>query len=1225
MSSSQTTQQTNSPNQIATTNSVSDIQLEQIGVISTIVEGQVPIIAQAIDGTTRILITGEPIYLYDVVLTADNSNIKIILDDDTVFQLGPNSRASLDKYVYDPDALNGEFEAFVSSGSFHYISGKISGDNQGQHTLIKTPSAQIGIRGSEISAEISSDGSTTVLHMSGLMTIISNYSLGEILIYERGTSIYIPSKNISHTLNTLTEEQIQSNIQKWQIDNYSIFDTEIVHESKPENELEHEPGNELEHEPENELKPESIEGKKPIHDDITHNPYSPSERDIHSGEPLDAPLSNDRMLEGFEIHREFIEEIETVEYYDENIAEFIEDKNDSVLHPDKDILPNDSDKVPDDVNPPIVTIAKDDAFDIGNNNSITIVVQDLLNNDIHSKDDPFEVIKTSNGTVEIAADNIIFTRDTGFSGVNDNGFDYQLGSAIAHVSITGNLPPIAVMDETSILENQFTIIYYNNLLNNDFDPNPNDTIIITGVSNVSNGTIQLTSANNAVIFTPINAGNASFEYIITDNNGASTIGLVEITVIAVSTENTQPDTVPDVVPDVVADAVPNAVADEFSTLINKPLTITTDSLLANDTHADGDSLTVIDAAMIDNGNIIESNGNIIFTPNTVGIAKFEYTIQDSNGATDTAIVTIFVSEIKFAIDDVLEAIPKNVTRTIENLLDNDIDSESLVITAIDKVENGTVLLVEDNVVQFTPNDDFVGDASFEYMVTDIEGNTDTAKATFVVENSQPIVTNDIISIADSPIATAFLLTNDFDLNHDQIEIIAVSSNAQLIDNKIIFTSDFTYTISDGDLTDTGIVTVVNNIPPDIIRETEPLVFRVADQPISIGEITVIDNELPNFAESKLEVAITQNRTSNDLLKIENIEPISVSSNTGGDIFHNETKIGNFITDFITGALLISFNEAANASNAEALIQAITYQNTSPNLATRILELSLNDGDTEITVSREIQIVEVNIEPIARKDNIEVDFNVYTKIPVTDLLQNDTDANPTDILKIMEVTPISEGIEIELVGNEIQLFVDGLVNADPVEFGYVVADGEGGENETTVIVNPTNIITGTDGNDNFDGTDGIDIVLGGQGDDTFHPSTGADILLGEEGDDTFYLSSNAVGIHIDGGEGNDKISLDGVGNQRLDLIKNSNLPDSLKLQGVDKIDITGENNQLHLQVEDVLDISDDNRLVVDGEFGNMVNSLGQGWDLSGTEGIYNVYTNDIAQLLVSVDINNQFIS
>ncbi|MEA2028616.1 MAG: tandem-95 repeat protein, partial [Campylobacterota bacterium] len=79
------------------------------------------------------------------------------------------------------------------------------------------------------------------------------------------------------------------------------------------------------------------------------------------------------------------------------------------------------------------------------------------------------------------------------------------------------------------------------------------------------------------------------------------------------------------------------------------LTITADSLLANDTDADGDtlSITAVTATANTHGTVELVDGNIVFTPeaNYNGEAKFDYTISDGNGGTDTATVTLNVESV----------------------------------------------------------------------------------------------------------------------------------------------------------------------------------------------------------------------------------------------------------------------------------------------------------------------------------------------------------------------------------------------------------------------------------------------------------------------------------------------------------------------------------------------------------------------------------------------------
>ena len=78
---------------------------------------------------------------------------------------------------------------------------------------------------------------------------------------------------------------------------------------------------------------------------------------------------------------------------------------------------------------------------------------------------------------------------------------------------------------------------------------------------------------------------------------------------------------------------------------NQSLDIAPSVLLANDTDADGDTLTIQSVQNATNGTVsIDGSGNVVFTPDAgyTGEATFTYTVSDGNGGTDTATATINV-------------------------------------------------------------------------------------------------------------------------------------------------------------------------------------------------------------------------------------------------------------------------------------------------------------------------------------------------------------------------------------------------------------------------------------------------------------------------------------------------------------------------------------------------------------------------------------------------------
>jgi len=89
---------------------------------------------------------------------------------------------------------------------------------------------------------------------------------------------------------------------------------------------------------------------------------------------------------------------------------------------------------------------------------------------------------------------------------------------------------------------------------------------------------------------------------------------------------------------------PVANTDSATTAQNTALTLEASTLLANDTDADGDSLSLTGVSNPVNGSVTFSDGNVIFTPSTnfTGNASFDYSISDGQGGTSSATVSVAV-------------------------------------------------------------------------------------------------------------------------------------------------------------------------------------------------------------------------------------------------------------------------------------------------------------------------------------------------------------------------------------------------------------------------------------------------------------------------------------------------------------------------------------------------------------------------------------------------------
>lgn len=102
---------------------------------------------------------GDMVALDEVVATGMNSAMTMRFIDNTTMTLGPSAEITVDQMVYNPD--NGEKDGVtltLGKGTFYFVSGLVAKDK----VTIITPTATIGIRGTELVINVERDGSTSV-------------------------------------------------------------------------------------------------------------------------------------------------------------------------------------------------------------------------------------------------------------------------------------------------------------------------------------------------------------------------------------------------------------------------------------------------------------------------------------------------------------------------------------------------------------------------------------------------------------------------------------------------------------------------------------------------------------------------------------------------------------------------------------------------------------------------------------------------------------------------------------------------------------------------------------------------------------------------------------------------------------------------------------------------------------------------------------------------------
>ena len=123
------------------------------------------------DSIGRQATTGDPIYLNDEIATDANTNLQILLKDQTVFSIGPDSSIIFDEFVYDPASdVEPTLSATVTKGAFKFISGKVSKANP-QGMKLNLPNATASIRGTSVAGRVREDGSSDVVLLSGAIAV----------------------------------------------------------------------------------------------------------------------------------------------------------------------------------------------------------------------------------------------------------------------------------------------------------------------------------------------------------------------------------------------------------------------------------------------------------------------------------------------------------------------------------------------------------------------------------------------------------------------------------------------------------------------------------------------------------------------------------------------------------------------------------------------------------------------------------------------------------------------------------------------------------------------------------------------------------------------------------------------------------------------------------------------------------------------------------------------
>jgi large repetitive protein len=630
------------------------------------------------------------------------------------------------------------------------------------------------------------------------------------------------------------------------------------------------------------------------------------------------------------------------------------------------------------------------------------VTENVLANDTDADNDVLSVCGNTlpaNGSLSIDIDGTFtYIPNSGFEGSDSFTYDLCDGTAapvtvLVTINVIGeNVPPVA--EDDFFTTNEDTPLTAS-VTGNDSDPN-GDALTYTLVQSTSNGTLVF-NADGSFTYTPDNnfIGFDTFLYEACDAEFCTQAG-VTIEVVPVN------------------DA-PNGAADNYSTGVDVPIT---ENVLANDTDADNDVLSICGNTLPSNGSLsIDLDGTFTYIPNSgfEGSDSFTYDVCDGTAAPVTVLVTINVigenvppvAEDDFFTTNEDIALTASVTAN-----DSDPNGDALTYSLVQTTGNGTLVFNADGSFTYTPDNNFIGFDTFLYEACDAEFCTQAGVTIEVLPvNDAPIGNDDFYTTGIDQPVTENVLANDIDADND---VLSICGNTDPANGTVSIDIDGTFTY----------------IPNAGFEGEDSFTYNVCDgtaAPVTVTVfINVIGEDLPPVAEDDA-FTINEDEVLNASVAVNDTEP------NGQDLtFNLVSTVGN-------GTLVF---------NADG---TFTYTPDADWYGTDFFVYEACDGTFCTEAGVTITVVPVNDAPVA-----EDDFYVTLEgEPITDnVLANDSDVD-NDVLTIDSFTQTSNGtVSVDADGTFTYIPNPGYFGVD--SFTYTVCDGNGECVTATVFINVVDV-------------------------------------------------------------------------------------------------------------------------------------------------------------------------
>ncbi|WP_274006995.1 tandem-95 repeat protein [Vibrio parahaemolyticus] len=434
--------------------------------------------------------------------------------------------------------------------------------------------------------------------------------------------------------------------------------------------------------------------------------------------------------------------------------------------------------------------------------------------------------------------------------------------------------------------------------------------------------------------------------------------------------------------------------------------ITTEELLSNVDDEDKDTLSV-ENLIIDKGNgtlVDNGDGTWTFTPQIDDDTEVSFTfdiIDDEDlvvsGSANLDILPI--NDAPNAENDVITT-EEDTAVTIDVLVnDSDVEGDALSIqSASVPSEQGSVDIIDGKLV-FTPAENFNGEATITYIVTDGD-LTDEAKVTVTVTpvNDSPVAVDDTTSIQEDTAVTIDVLPNDSDVDGDKLSIQSASvpeaqGKVEIVEGKLVFTpaenfngdAEITYTVTDGQLTDEAKVTVtvnpVNDAPIIKVDAVESITEDAVNTDTVVATLTVRDTDTPEdqltvslennsngyFVLVGDEVKLTQagvDAVNNDELNLKGLTiSASVSDGVNPTASDSDSLIVNRVNDAPTIKVDAVESITEDAVSTDTVVATLTVRDTDTPEDQLTVSLENNSNGYFVLVGNEVKLTQAGVDAV----------------------------------------------------------------------------------------------------------------------------------------------------------------------------------------------------------------------------------------------------------------------